>query len=87
MGSGEVSNPSYACLFGAYSAHLARFCSRNLVLALTLGLGAGEVPGQAERWRGSGVLELLVSGQVCVGCGLGRGELTKLCLLIQCSHS
>ncbi len=56
----------------------------ELVLALTLGLGAGGEPGQAEEWRVSGRLELLVSGSVCVSCGLGGGELSKLHLLIQC---
>ena len=38
----------------------------ELVLALTLGLGAGGEPGQAEEWRVSGVLELSVSDSVCV---------------------
>ena len=33
----------------------------ELVLALTLGLGAGGEPGQAEEWRVSGRLELSVS--------------------------
>ena len=59
----------------------------ELVLALTLGLGAGEESGQAEGCRVSGALELLVSGCVNVSCGFGRGELAKPCLLIQCSHS
>ena len=59
----------------------------ELGLALTLGLGAGEESGQAEECRVSGALELVVSGCVCVGCGLGRGELAKLRLLIQCLHS
>ena len=59
----------------------------ELVLALTLGLGAGGEPGQAEEWRVSGRLELLVSGSVCVSCGLGGGELTHQYLLIQCLRS
>ena len=59
----------------------------ELVLALTLGLGAGEESGQAEECRVSGALEVLVSGCVYVSCGLGRGELAKLRLLIQCLHS
>ena len=46
----------------------------ELVLALTLGLGAGGEPGQAEEWCVSGRLELLVSGSVYVSCGLGGGE-------------
>ena len=56
----------------------------ELVLALTLGLGAGEESGQAEECRVSGALELLVSGCVFKSCGLGRGELAKPRLLIQC---
>ena len=56
----------------------------ELVLALTLGLGAGGEPGQAEEWCVSGRLELLVSGSVCESCGLGGGEQSKLYLLIQC---
>ena len=59
----------------------------ELVPALTLGLGVGEESGQAEGCRVSGALELLVSGCVYVSCGLGRGELAKRRLLIQCLHS
>ena len=59
----------------------------ELVLALTLGLGAGEELGQAEECRVSGALELLVSGCVYVNSGLGTGELAKLRLLNQCLHS
>ena len=43
----------------------------ELVLALTLGLGAGEESGQAEECRVSGALERLVSGCVYVSCVLG----------------
>ena len=48
----------------------------ELVLALTLGLGAGGEPGQAEEWRVSGRLELLVSGSVCVWT-VGSGEVSN----------
>ena len=59
----------------------------SLSLALTLGLVAGELLEQAEEWRISVVLELLVSSYVWRSCGLGGGELTQQYLLIQCSHS
>ena len=51
----------------------------ELVPALTLGLGAAMLVGQAEEQRMSVVLELLVSIYVCGSCGLGRGELTHSC--------
>ena len=56
-------------------------------LALTLGLVAGELLEQAEGWRISVVLELLVPSYVWRSCGLGGGELTQQYLLIRCSRS